>query len=119
MRQTPLKPSDVNEEIWRLIQRANEVVTEIYKAGDEYATSRGIYEDKHGQEVLRAEGTVQQKKAIADGKCQGEYKRFLTADVKYKYLKTVLDITKEQLSACQSMGANLRDEWQIQQRHRT
>jgi len=120
MRTTPLKPSDVNDEIWRLLQRANEVVKEIYKAGDEYATSKGLYEDEHAQAILRiTEGTVQEKKARADSQCKTAYMRWLKAEVKYKYLKSVLDITKEQLNACQSIGANLREEWQIEQRHRT
>jgi hypothetical protein len=109
----------VNTEIWRLIQRANEVVTEIYHAGDEYADSRAEYELDHSREVLKASGTIQEKKALADGQCAMQYKRFLKAEVRYKYLKTVLDTTREQLGAAQSIGANMREEWHISQRHST
>lgn len=116
-RNAPVTPGDVNNEIWRLMQRANEVITEIYKAGDEYAESRADYEDKHSRVVLGATGTVQEKKAVADGECKAEYRRFLTAEVRYKYLKTVLDTTREQLGAAQSIGANMREEWQIAKRH--
>lgn len=116
--QSPITPSEVNNEIWRLIKRANEVVTEIYKAGDEYIDSKVDYEDLYAREILSAEGTVQEKKAKADTKCRDAYKRALKGDVRYKYLKTVLDTTRKQLDAAQSLGANLRDEWQINQRHK-
>jgi len=112
-RSAPVSPNEINNEIWRLIQRANEVVTEIYHAGDEYADSRADYELDHSKEVLKATGTVQEKKALADGECSVQYKRFLKAEVRYKYLKTVLDTTREQLSAVQSIGANMREEWNI------
>ncbi len=114
-RHAPVTPNEINDEIWRLIQRANEVVTEIYHAGDEYADSRADYELDHSKEVLRATGTVQEKKAVADGECSVQYKRFLKAEVRYKYLKTVLDTTREQLGAAQSIGANMREEWRISQ----
>lgn len=94
------------------------MVKEIYKAGDEYIDSKVEYEDRHAREILSAEGTVQEKKSIADRNCREAYKRMLKGDVRYKYLKTVLDTTKEQLRAAQSLGANLRDEWQINQRHK-
>jgi len=109
----PVTPGDVNNEIWRLIQRANEVVTEIYKAGDEYADSKADYELSHAKEVLHATGTIQEKKANADINCREQYTRALKAEVRYKYLKTVLDTTREQLSAAQSIGANMREEWNI------
>jgi len=112
-RSAPVTPADVNNEIWRLIQRANEVVTEIYNAGDEYAESKADYELAHAQEVLHASGTIQEKKAIADNRCRVQYVRALKAEVRYKYLKTVLDTTREQLGAAQSIGANLREEWHI------
>lgn len=110
-KQLPVNPGDVNAEIWRFIQRCDEVITEIYKAGNEYATSHAEYDDRHAREILnQQEGTVQEKKAQADINCKDEYKRFLSAEIRYKYLKTVLDTTREQLSACQSIGANLREE---------
>lgn len=118
-KQLPVKPADVNAEIWRFVQRCDEVVTEIYKAGDDYAASRAGFDDRHAREILRQiDGTVQEKKARADINCKDEYKRFLSAEVRYKYLKTVLDTTREQLGACQSIGANLREEWQINKQHK-
>lgn len=119
MSTSPVTPGEVNAEIWKLIKRANEVVTEIYKAGDEYIDSKVDYEEQHAQEVLKATGTVQEKKALADSRCREAYKRMLKGDVRYKYLKTVLETTRKQLDAAQSLGANLRDEWQISQRHKT
>lgn len=116
--QSPVTPAEVNAEIWKLIKRANEVVAEIYKAGDEYIESKVDYEESHAQEVLKATGTVQERKAKADSQCREAYKRALKADVRYKYLKTVLETTRKQLDAAQSLGANLRDEWQISQRHK-
>jgi len=116
--QSPVTPGEVNAEIWRLIKRANEVVTEIYKAGDEYIDSKVDYEDSYAREVLKAIGTVQEKKAKADSECREAYKRMLKGDVRYKYLRTVLETTRKQLDAAQSLGANLRDEWQINQRHK-
>lgn len=115
VRSTPVTPSDINNEIWRLIQRANEVVTEIYHAGDEYAESKADYDLNHAQAVLKASGTIQEKKAIADLECRIEYVRAVKAETRYKYLKTVLDTTREQLGAAQSIGANLREEWKINQ----
>ena len=115
----PLLPTDVNNEIWRLIKRCDEVIREIYKAGDEYAEAKGQYEDAHAQALLKAEGTVQEKKAGADRTCFPLYKRFLGADVRYKYLKTVLETTRSQLSAAQSVGSNMRDEWAIQKQYKT
>ncbi len=112
-RSAPVIPADVNNEIWRLIQRANEVITEIYKAGDEYAESKAEYELNYAQEVLKASGTVQERKATADQRCRVEYIKALKSEVRYKYLKTVLDTTREQLGAAQSIGANLREEWHI------
>ena len=67
---------------------------------------------------VRATGTVQQKKAIADGKCRERYKRFVKAEVRYKYLKVVLETARGQLSACQSLGSNMRDEWDINKQHK-
>jgi hypothetical protein len=118
-RTAPLLPADVNNEIWRLIKRCDEVIREIYKAGDEYAEKRGEYEDHHAREVLVAEGTVQQKKATADRRCMTEYKEFLKAEVKYKYLKAVLETARSQLSAAQSVGSNMRDEWAINKQYKT
>lgn len=115
----PVNPADVNSEIWRFVHRCDEVIREIYKAGDEYAESRAEYEDRYAREILnQQDGTVQEKKAHADINCKDDYKRFLSAEVKYKYLKTVLDTTREQLGACQSIGANLREEWQINKQHK-
>lgn len=117
--QLPVTPGNVNSEIWRFVQRCDDVIVEIYKAGDEFAASRAEYEDRHAREILnQQEGTVQEKKAQADLNCKDEYKRFLSAEVKYKYLKTILDTTREQLGACQSIGANLREEWQINKQHK-
>lgn len=119
MKQTPIKPSDVNDEIWRLIKRCDDVIREIYKAGDEYATTKGNYEDAHAQALLRnTTGTVQEKKANADRDCFGLYKQLLKADVRYKYLKTVLETTRSQLSAAQSVGSNMRDEWAINKQYK-
>jgi hypothetical protein len=117
-RTSPITPGEVNHEIWKLIKRADEVVTEIYKAGDEYIDSKVDYEERHAQEVLKATGTVQERKAQADSRCRESYKRMLKGDVRYKYLKTVLETTRKQLDAAQSLGANMRDEWQINQRHK-
>lgn len=118
-RHLPVKPADVNAEIWRFVQRCDEVITEIYKAGDEYARARAKYEDRHAREILaQQEGTVQEKRAQADINCRDEFKTFLSAEIRYKYLKTVLDTTREQLGACQSIGANLREEWQINKQHK-
>lgn len=118
MSSSPVTPGEVNAEIWKLIKRANEVVTEIYKAGDEYIESKVDYEEAYAKEILLATGTVQEKKATADSKCREAYRRMLKGDVRYKYLKTVLETTRKQLDAAQSLGANLRDEWQISQRHK-
>jgi cystathionine beta-lyase family protein involved in aluminum resistance len=118
MRTSPVTPAEVNDQIWSLIKRANEIITEIYKAGDEYIESKVDYEDTYAREVLKAEGTVQEKKAKADSACRDAYKRMLKGDVRYKYLKTVLETTRKQLDAAQSLGANMRDEWQISQRHK-
>lgn len=115
----PLLPADVNNEIWRLIKRCDEVIREIYKAGDEYAEAKVNYEDRHAKEVLMFEGTVQEKKARADRTCVAEYRTFLKADVRYKYLKTVLETTRSQLSAAQSVGSNMRDEWAINKQYKT
>ena len=119
MKTAPVQPTDVNNEIWRLVKRCDEVIREIYTAGDAYAEKKADYEDSHAQEVLKAEGTIQEKKAIADRKCFQFYKEFLKADVRYKYLKTVLETTRSQLSACQSVGSNMRDEWEINKQHKT
>lgn len=117
--QLPVTPANVNSEIWRFMRRCDEVITEIYKAGDEYAVSRVEFDDRHAREILnQQEGTVQEKKAQADINCKDEYKRFLSAEIRYKYLKTILDTTREQLSACQSIGANLREEWQINKQYK-
>jgi hypothetical protein len=118
-RTAPLLPADVNNEIWRLIKRCDDVIREIYVAGDVYAEKKGHYEDRHAQEVLRASGTVQERKAIADRQCMTEYKEFLKADVKYKYLKSVLETARSQLSAAQSVGSNMRDEWNINKQYKT
>ena len=115
----PVTPAEINAEIWRLIKRANEVVTEIYNAGDEYIDSKVNYEELQAQAVLKATGTVQERKAKADHETREAYRRALKADVRYKYLKTVLETTRKQLDAAQSLGANMRDEWQISQRHKT
>ena len=109
----PITPADVNEKIWSLMKRCDEVIREIYKAGDEYSDAKTIYEDEHSKEVLRADGTAQKKKAMADNKTREQYKRFVKADVRYKYLKTVLETTRAELSAAQSIGSNMRDEWAI------
>lgn len=118
-RTAPLTPTEVNNEIWRLIKRCDEVIREIYKAGDEYAEKRGEYEDRHAREVLAAEGTIQQKKATADQRCRTEYKEFLKAEIRYKYLKSVLETARGQLSAAQSVGSNMRDEWAINKQYKT
>lgn len=112
-RSAPLTPADVNNEIWRLIKRCDDVIREIYAAGDAYAEKKGHYEDRHAQEVLRATGTIQERKARADRECMADYKEFLKADVRYKYLKSVLETARSQLSAAQSVGSNMRDEWAI------
>jgi hypothetical protein len=116
---TPLTPTEINDRIWSLMKRCDEVIREIYKAGDEYADAKTDYEDCHSKEVLRADGTVQEKKAIADGKTRDSYKRFVKADVRYKYLKTVLETTRAELSAAQSIGSNMRDEWAIHKQYKT
>ena len=115
----PVTPTEVNNEIWRLVKRCDEIIREIYKAGDEYAESKVDYETEHAQEVLRANGTIQEKKALADQKCREHYKRWIKADVRYKYLKTILETARAQLSACQSVGTNLRDEWALNQKYKT
>lgn len=115
MKPNPVTPSDVNMAIWRLIKRCDDVIREIYAAGDEYSDAKVDYEDEHAKEVLRANGTVQEKKAMADQNTREQYKRFVKADVRYKYLKTVLETTRAELSACQSLGSNMRDEWAIKQ----
>src|SRR6476646_8303534 len=102
-RTAPLTPSDVNNEIWRLIKRCDDVIREIYAAGDKYAEAKGQYEDGHAQALLRADGTIQEKKAKADRESFTLYKEFLKADVKYKYLKSVLETARSQLSAAQSV----------------
>jgi hypothetical protein len=118
-RTAPLTPADVNNEIWRLIKRCDEVVREIYAAGDKYAEAKGQYEDQHAQAVLKATGTIQEKKARADRECFSLYKEFLKADVRYKYLKSVLETTRSQLSAAQSVGSNMRDEWSVNKQYKT
>lgn len=118
-KELPVTPADVNGEIWRFVRRCDEVITEIYKAGDAYAKARAEYEDRHAREILeQQEGTVQDKRAQADINCRDEYKVFLSAEIRYKYLKTVLDTTREQLGACQSIGANLREEWLVNKQHK-
>lgn len=114
----PLLPADVNAAIWRLMKRCDDVIREIYAAGDEYSEAKVNYEQEHAKEVLRASGTIQEKKALADQNTREQYKRFVKADVRYKYLKTVLETTRAELSACQSIGSNMRDEWAIKQ-HQT
>ncbi len=116
---SPLTPVEVNEKIWTLIKRCDEVIREIYKAGDEYSDAKTDYEDCHSKEVLRADGTVQERKAVADGKTREQYKRFVKADVRYKYLKTVLETTRAELSGAQSIGSNMRDEWQLNKQYKT
>lgn len=118
-RTAPLTPADVNNEIWRLIKRCDDVIREIYAAGDRYAEAKGQYEDHHAQSLLRADGTVQEKKAKADRESFALYKEFLKADVKYKYLKSVLETSRSQLSAAQSVGSNMRDEWAINKQYKT
>lgn len=112
---SPVTPSDVNAAIWRLIKRCDDVIREIYAAGDEYSDAKVNYEQDHAREVLRAAGTIQERKAKADKETREQYKRFVKADVRYKYLKTVLETTRAELSACQSLGSNMRDEWAIKQ----
>lgn len=119
-RTAPLTPADVNNEIWRLIKRCDDVIREIYKAGDEFADAKGKYEDDHAQELLRADyQSVTEKKAAADRKCTAAYLRFLKAEVKYKYLRSILETARSQLSAAQSVGSNLRDEWAINKQYKT
>lgn len=118
-RTAPLTPTDVNNEIWRLIKRCDEIIREIYSAGDKYAEAKGQYEDRHAQALLLASGTIQEKKAKADRECFALYREFLKADVKYKYLKSVLETARSQLSAAQSVGSNMRDEWAIHKQYKT
>ena len=113
-RKEPVTVAEVNAELWRLVQRCNEILTEYHGAGGEYSEAKEAYEDKNAQEVFKAEGTVQQKKAIADKACKAEYLRFIRSETRYKYLKTVLDTTRDQLVALESIGSNLRQENDLQ-----
>lgn len=102
--------SDVNNEIWRLVQICDDILREYHGAGEEFIMARDSYEDKEAQEILRAEGTVQQRKALASIKCKAEYLRFIRAETRYKYLKVRLDTTRDQLVALESIGSNLRQQ---------
>ena len=109
-RKEPISAAEVNAEIWFLVQRCNELLTEYHGAGGELVEARDEYEDKHAQETLRSDGTVQVRKALADTKCKNEYLRFIKAETRFKYLKLALDTTRDQLVALESIGSNLRQE---------
>lgn len=113
-RREPISAAEVNAEIWQYVKRCDDLLREHHGAGGEFVTARDIYEDKHAQETLRAEGTVQIRKALADTKCKAEYLRFIQAETRFKYLKLALDTTRDQLVALESIGSNLRQENELQ-----
>lgn len=109
-RREPVNAAEVNGEVYHLVQRCNDLLREYHGAGSEYVTTRDVYETAYAREILLAEGTVQEKKAKADGKCKAEYLKFIQAETKYKYLKLAIDTTRDQLTALESIGSNLRAE---------
>lgn len=113
-RREPISTAEVNAEIWQYVKRCDDLLREYHGAGGELVDARKIYEDKHAQETLKADGTVQVRKASADTECKTEYLRFIKADTRFKYLKLALDTTRDQLVALESIGSNLRQENDLQ-----
>ena len=114
-RREPISATEVNAELWHLVQRCNDVLKSYHGAGGVFTSAKDEYEDRYAREILSApEGTVQEKKAIADQKCRAEYLKFIQAETTYKYLKMVLDTTRDQLVALESIGSNLRQENDLQ-----
>jgi hypothetical protein len=113
-RREPISAAEVNAEIWQYVKRCDDLLREHHGAGGEFVNARDAYENKHAQETLRAEGTVQTRKATADTRCKTEYLRFIQAETRFKYLKLALDTTRDQLVALESIGSNLRQENELQ-----
>lgn len=114
-RKEPLSATEVNAEIWYLVQRCNELLKAYHGAGEKLIAARDGYDDRYARELLSApEGTVQEKKAIADQKSREEYLQFIQAETKYKYLKMALDTTRDQMTALESIGSNMRQENDLQ-----
>ncbi|MEK6280282.1 MAG: hypothetical protein AABN95_07985 [Acidobacteriota bacterium] len=113
-RKEPISAAEVNAEIWQYVKRCDDLLREHHGAGSEFVDARDVYEDKHAQETLRAEGTVQTRKALADTSCKAEFLRFIKAETRFKYLKLALDTTRDQLVALESIGSNLRQENELQ-----
>ena len=113
-RKEPISAAEVNADIWQYVKRCDDLLREYHGAGGELVNARDVYEDKHAQETLKAEGTVQVRKALADTKCKSEFLRFIQAETRFKYLKLALDTTRDQLVALESIGSNLRQENELQ-----
>ena len=110
----PVNATEVNAQLFNLVQRCNELLRAYHGAGSEYVTTKDLYETAYSHEILLAEGTVQEKKAKADAKCSKEYLKYIQAETKYKYLKLAIDTTRDELTALESIGSNLRQQFDLQ-----
>lgn len=109
-RSAPISTLEVNAELWSLVKRCNELLREYHGAGQSFRGAKLVYQDNHAQSVLRHDGTIQEKKAYADVETKKDFIAFIQADTRFKYLKTALEITQDQMTALESIGSNMRQQ---------
>jgi len=73
------------------------------EACDQYAEKKHAYDMKYAQEYLKAEGTIQDKKAVALVACEQEHEEYLKAQASKTFLYQKLKDAQGASSARQSI----------------